>query len=54
MNCFSTARLALFMLLAASGCGHPSAVEVDDSSPESERLVRLHFDSFMKSKSGAT
>ena len=54
MNYFSTARLTLFMLLAASGCGNPSSVEVDDSSQESDRMVRLHFDSFMKSKSGAT
>ena len=53
MNSLSPARLALFVLLIG-GCGSPSAVEVDDLAAGREQLVRLHFDNFMKSKSGAT
>lgn len=58
MNSISPARLALFVLLIG-GCGSPSAVDVSDLDVSDlatgrEQLVRLHFDNFMKSKSGAT
>ncbi len=54
MKRVSTVRVALFVLLVGGGCGSPPAVEVGDLAEGGEQRVRLHFDNFMKSKSGAT